>query len=45
MFDVIIVANGKSERANLDKLSFDISGLCVLSRTINAFGDIKDINI
>lgn len=44
MFDVIIVAYGKSERAGLDKLSFDLNGQSVLARTINAFNSITEIN-
>lgn len=44
MFDVIIVAYGKSERAGLDKLSFDLNGQSVLARTINAFNRITEIN-
>ena len=44
MFDVIIVANGKSIRCGTDKLVFNISGNSVLSRTVNAFLGVKDIN-
>lgn len=44
MFDVIIVAYGKSQRAGLDKLSFDINGQSILLRTINAFEKVSGIN-
>lgn len=44
MFDVIIVAYGKSERAGLDKLSFDLNGESVLTRTIDAFEGINGID-
>ncbi|NLL56631.1 MAG: 2-C-methyl-D-erythritol 2,4-cyclodiphosphate synthase [Clostridiales bacterium] len=44
MFDVIIVAYGKSQRAGLDKLSFDLNGKSVLDRTIDAFVGIGGIN-
>jgi 2-C-methyl-D-erythritol 4-phosphate cytidylyltransferase/2-C-methyl-D-erythritol 2,4-cyclodiphosphate synthase len=43
MFDVIIVAFGKSERMGLDKLSYEINGQSILSRTINTFDNIKNI--
>jgi 2-C-methyl-D-erythritol 4-phosphate cytidylyltransferase/2-C-methyl-D-erythritol 2,4-cyclodiphosphate synthase len=44
MFDVIIAANGKSERAGTDKLSAYIGDGTVLSRTVNAFSRVKNIS-
>lgn len=44
MFDVIIAASGKSERAGIDKLSFDLDGISVLNKTINAFQGIDAID-
>lgn len=44
MFDVIIAAYGKSERAGLDKLSYDLAGTSVLNTTINAFCGIAGID-
>ena len=43
MFDVIIVANGKSARCKTDKLSFNIGQSSVISRTVNAFSGISGI--
>ena len=44
MFDVVIVANGKSERMGFDKLSANIGNISVLNRSVNAFKAISDIN-
>lgn len=44
MFDVIIVANGKSIRCGTDKLVFDIAGNSVINRTVNSFRNIPNIN-
>lgn len=43
-FDAVIVASGKSERAGIDKLSFGIGKNSIISRTIDAFFDMEDIN-
>lgn len=43
MFDVVIVANGKSIRAGIDKLSNKIGDISVLSRSISAFSNIANI--
>ncbi|HKL73709.1 MAG TPA: 2-C-methyl-D-erythritol 2,4-cyclodiphosphate synthase [Clostridia bacterium] len=44
MFDVIIVAYGKSQRAGLDKLSHDLNGISILNKTISAFDGIVGID-
>lgn len=45
LFDVIIVAGGKSERAGCDKLDAVIDGRqTVLQKAVNAFADLQGIN-
>lgn len=44
MFDVIIAANGVSNRIGFDKLSCNIGKITVLQRTVNAFRGIPDID-
>ena len=43
-FDVIIVANGKSIRAGIDKLSYLVGDTVLINKTINCFKDIDFIN-
>lgn len=44
MFDVIIVASGKSTRAGVDKLSVNLGSTTVLNRTVDAFCNIDGID-
>jgi len=44
MFDIVIVAGGASNRAGIDKLSFEIGNISILNKTIDCFHNIDNIN-